>query len=140
MESKSIYYGATEGDIRDRSIWSWLMVIGFFRQGSLFPHHGHLWLEIERLVLEGWREILWSDVVKVTVGFTDIYTRFMAGGLRGQGPSLGFIYHGEPLILYLTEEEEPVYLLIDYNWLTGTNQNHTWHRKILEWLSLTRST
>lgn len=128
-----MYYGAAEQELRGHSPPRRLT--GMLDHWKLFPHHGQIRLEPDRLVLEGWVELSKPLIYAATLAFTNAYKRGLAAGLRGQGPSLGVLTQGKPLILHLAGDRSPMYLLVDYRWLTGTNKNHIWHRLIASWLN-----
>jgi len=92
-------------------------------------------LESDALILDGWRPIPRSAITAVNVTFTDAYTRFMAGGIRGNAASFGlFGGLGKPLILTLRDNER-LYLLLEFRWWLGTNQAHKLAPSIQTWLS-----
>lgn len=128
------YHGATESELRDLSAGEKLL--GWFVQQRLFPHHGILRLEHDRLVLESWMEIPRTTVERVSLEFTEVYGRFMAAGTRGNVPSFGWIGDlGKPLILYRMGGDESIYLQIDFKWLMGTNKNRNWYERLDDWIS-----
>lgn len=133
MTEKSTFFGTTEKQLRDLSTTERLAESIDHRK--LFPNQGHLWLESGRLVLEGWTDIPKSWIVGVSTEFTDAYSRLLAGGVHGQGPILGVLAGGKPLILHLARGKSPIYLLIEHNWLTGTNKNEIWGQHITDWLN-----
>lgn len=127
------YLGAAEGELRGASGSSQL--VGFADQRTLFPHAGRLQLESQALVLEGWRSIPRSAIAGVRLTFTEAYTRMQAAGVRGNSASLGlFGSLGKPLILDL-HGDEPVYLLIEYRWITGISQGRKWLPIMQQWTS-----
>lgn len=138
MSDKSIYYGATEKELRDISTSKRL--IGLVDHRKLFPHHGQIWLEPDQLILEGWMEVSKPWIHAATIEFTDVYSRLLAAGMRGQGSGLGVLAGGRPLILRRARGKSPIYLLIDYRWLTGTNKNNIWQQRISSWLNELSST
>lgn len=127
------YFGATEEELRrlSRTGRFW----GLSDQRRLFPHHGLMRLEPDALVLEGWRVIPKVAIAGSEVAFTDAYTRFMAGGVRGgNAASFGlFGSLGKPLILTV-RNDEPVYLLLGFRWWLGTNQARNYAPVIQGWL------
>lgn len=128
------YQGATEGDLRDLARGEKLR--GLLDQRRLFPHHGTLTLEPDRLVLASWREIPRATIARVELTFTEAYTRFMAGGVRGSFASAGFLGSaGKPLTVRLTDESAPLYLLIGFTWLTGTTHDEEWCARLNHWLT-----
>jgi len=63
----------------------------------------------------------------------------MAGGSRGNSPSLGFLGSlGKPLVLTLADEDT-IYLLLGFRWWTGTNQARAWAPEIQRWITGTSS-
>lgn len=128
------YQGATESELHDLSIGEKL--IGLLDQRRLFPHHGTLTLETDRLILESWREIPRALIAGVDLEFTGAYTRFMAGGVRGQFPSAGVLGNaGKPVILRLQGERSPLYLLIEFHWVLGTTHDEEWWDRLNRWLT-----
>ncbi len=90
-------------------------------------------------MLEGWRSIPRAAVGTAEASFTDAYTRFIAGGSRGNAPSLGFLGSlGKPLILTLADEDA-IYLLLGFRWWTGINQARVWAPKLRRWITGTTS-
>ncbi len=133
--STAAYEGATEGELHDLS-WEEKLV-GMVDQRRLFPHQGTLRLEPDRIVLDGWLDIPRATIDAVDLAFTDVYSRFMAGGARGKFPSLGMLGDaGKPVIVRRTDGGEPVlYLLIGFNWVTGVARDHEWHDRLTRWLT-----
>lgn len=127
------YLGATESELRRAS--GARRLIGFADQRRLFPHRGTMRLEPETLVLEGWRKIPRTTIMRTELSFTDAYTRVMAGGSRGNSPSLGFLGSlGKPVILTPADEDR-IYLLLGFRWWTGTNQARAWAPMIRRWIT-----
>jgi len=127
------YLGATESELRQAP--GARRLVGLADQRRLFPHRGTMRLEPEALVLEDWRSIPRTAIETVEVIFTDAYTRFMAGGSRGNSPSLGFLGSlGKPLILTLADEDR-IYLLLGFRWWTGTNQARSCAPEIQRWIT-----
>ena len=127
------YYGATAEELRTRSAGR--LLLGFLDQRRLFPHHGRLWVEAERLTLESWTEVPRRAVERIALEFTPAYTRFQAGGGRGTFPSLGALgTWGKPLLIGRTEGAPPLYLLLGFHWITGVTQNPAWYERLSRWL------
>jgi hypothetical protein len=130
------YVGATEGELREMS--SGRKAAGLNWQRSWFTHRGTLRLEPDQLALDGWLDVRRDTITDVELGFTDAYTRFMAGGIRANWPSLGiFGSLGKPLVVRRTEGREPLYLLLNYRPFLGVNSNGAWFRRLQEWLART---
>ena len=126
------YLGATESELRDTPLSRRLS--GYSDQRVLFPHAGQLRLEPRALVLSDWRVIPRATITGVPLTFTDAYRRGQAAGVRGNGPSFGFLGNlGKPLVLSL-RDDEPVYLLIGFRWLTGVNQARRWAPLLRSWI------
>lgn len=138
MDKTITYLGATESELRQAS--GGRRLIGLADQRRLFPHHGTMRLESEALVLEDWRSIRpRTTIEKAEVSFSDAFTRFMAGGSRGNSPSLGFLGSlRKPLILTLAAEDR-IYLLLGFRWWTGINRARIWAPEIQCWLADTTS-
>ena len=127
------YYGATEEELGTRSAGR--MLLGFLDQRRLFPHHGRLCMEAERLTLESWTDVPRRAVERIALEFTPAYTRFQAGGTRGKFPSLGALGNwGKPLLIRRTDGAPPLYLLLGFHWITGVTQNAAWHERLSRWL------
>ncbi len=55
-----------------------------------------------------------NDNRAAELSFTDAYTKVMAGGSRGNSPSLGFLGSlGKPVMLTLADEDR-IYLLLGF--------------------------
>ena len=133
----SDYIGATATELRQMTGARRLR--GLADQRTLFPHQGTLRLEPDTLVLEGWQRIPRTQVQRAEVTFTSAYTRFMAGGIRGNAGSLGlFGSLGKPLVLTI-EDDESVYLLLGYRWWLGTNQARRRAPAIQRWITDARN-
>jgi hypothetical protein len=127
------YLGATESELRQKAESQRLA--GYADQRRLFPHSGRLQIEPQSLVLEGWREIPRSAITDVRLTFTEVYPRSRGAGFRGNYASFGlFGSLGKPLVLGL-RGDEPVYLLIDFQWLTGINRARQWAPSLQRWLA-----
>ena len=127
------YRGATETELRQLTALRRLRALG--DQRRLFPHHGTMRLEPDMLALGDWREIPRTTITRAEVTFTAAYTRFMAGGIRGNAASLGlFGSLGKPLVLSL-RDEDPIYLLLEFRWWLGTNQARNLALPIRQWLT-----
>lgn len=132
------YLGATEDELG--------MVHGLARlaamsdQRRLFPHQGTIELRGDALALEGWRTIRSEHIANVELTFTDVYSRWMAGGVRGgRSASFGLFGNlGKPLVLHLVGDG-PIYLLIDFSWFSGTNQARRWLPTVTSWAGRGRS-
>lgn len=132
ITTPTTYLGATDTELRQLSRPR--RVRGLGDQRSLFPYQGLMQLQADALVLGGWREISRAAITGIDVAFTDAYTRFMAGGIRGNAASFGlFGSLGKPLILTL-RDDEPVYLLLEFRWWAGTNQARKRAPSIERWL------
>lgn len=126
------YLGATADELG--------LVHGFARlaamsdQRRLFPHQGRIELRGDALVLEGWRTIRRERITNVELTFTDVYSRWMAGGVRGgRNASFGLFGNlGKPLVLHLVGDGQ-IYLLIDFSWFSGINQARRWFPTITSW-------
>ncbi len=128
------YQGATESELHHLS--SGEKLSGLLDQRRLFPHHGTLTLETDRLILGSWREIPRALIAGVDLEFTEAYTRFMAGGVRGQFPSAGVLGNaGKPLIIRLQGERSPLYVLIEFHWVMGTTRDEDWWGRLNRWLT-----
>ena len=105
-------------------------------QRRLFAHQGTLDLGKDSLSLGGWRTLTPSQVTSVELTFTDAYSRWMAGGVRGgRNSSFGlFGSLGKPLVLGLYGED-PIYLLIDFRWFTGINSARSWAPRMASWVA-----
>ena len=126
------YLGATESELREAPLSR--RIYGYGDQRALFPHAGQLHLEPQALVLGDWRVLGRAAITSVELTFTDVYRRGQAAGVRGNGPSLGFIGSlGKPLVLGLADGE-PVYLLIDFRYFTGVNQARRWAPILRDWI------
>jgi hypothetical protein len=127
------YLGATEDELRRAS--NAKRALALADQRSLFPHHGLLELLPDTIVLGDWRSVPRSEVADVQFTFTDAYSRWVAAGARGNYPSFGvFGSLGKPLIVGILDDE-PVYLLLEFRWLSGINQNRTWYPILVDWLN-----
>ncbi len=127
------YLGATESELRRAP--GARRLIGLANQRRLFPHRGTMRLEADALALEAWRSIPRTTIATAKGSFTDAYTRLMAGGSRGNSPSLGFLGRlGKPLILTLADEDR-IYLLLGFRWWTGINQARVWAPVIQRWIT-----
>ncbi len=127
------YLGATESELIEATTSR--RVIGAANQRLLFPHSGRWRLEPQVLALEGWQEIPRSEIRDVRLTFTEVYRRSQAAGFRGNYASFGlFGSLGKPLVLDLYREE-PIYILINFRWLTGTNQASQWAPVLKRWLA-----
>ncbi len=127
------YLGASESELAGASAPR--RFVGFADQRKLFPHSGFLLLTPDAMVLQGWRDIPRGAIDNVALIFTQSYTRFTAGGIRGQSPSLGFLgSFGKPLVVDLRGEER-IYLLIRFRWWTGINQSRLWAPRLEQWLN-----
>ncbi len=127
------YLGATESELRRAP--GARRLIGLADQRRLFPHRGTMRLGSETLELDDWQTIPRTTIQKAELSFTDAYTRFMAGGSRGNSPSLGFLGSlGKPLVLTLADEDR-IYLLLGFRWWTGTNQARAWAPEIQRWIT-----
>jgi hypothetical protein len=133
MQDSDTYLGATESELR-AAVQS-RPLLKYVDQRRLFPHEGRIRLEPAELVLEGWMVIPRAEIADVRLTFTDVYRRSIAAGFRGQYTSFGvFGSLGKPLVVY-RRDDEPVYLLIGYRWLTGTNQARHWAPRLQQWLA-----
>lgn len=127
------YLGATESELRGASALRRFFGLGV--QRLRFPHRGELRLERDRLVLGGWLELRRDQVERVSLEFTDAWTRFQAGGVRGGFPSLGLLGSlGKPLVL-ARRDAEPLYLLVDYGLISGISRNRQWFPRLRRWLA-----
>ncbi len=127
------YLGATEDDLQ--SARPSRRLVAMVDQRRLFPHHGLFGLDTETdaLVLDGWRDIERSSVTSIEMGFTTTYPRLLAAGSRGRWPSLGWIGSlGQPLIVGI-RDEPAVYLLVDFTWWSGINENRRWLQPLRKW-------
>ena len=137
MAETITYLGVTESELRRTS--GGHRLIGLADQRRLFPHRGTMRLDAEALVLGDWRSISRTTIETAVVSFTVAYTRFMAGGSRGNSPSLGFLGSlGKPLILTLRDEDR-IYLLLGFRWWTGINQARARAPEIQRWITGTTS-
>lgn len=127
------YEGATESELHDLSMGKKL--IGLVDQRRLFPHHGTLHLERDRLLLDPWLEIPRTAIDAVELEFTAVYNRFMAGGVRGKFPSLGMLGDAGKPVIVRRVGGEPIYLLIGFSWATGTTHDREWHDRLTRWLA-----
>lgn len=133
MSDHTSYLGASEHELR--SIGRVSKALGLIDQRRWFRHRGGFRIAQDTLFLEGWLELPRSAVERIDLEFTHAYTRFMAGGARGGFPSLGFLgERGKPLVVRRTGAE-PLYLLLDYGWLSGTSENPTWLPRLDDWLA-----
>jgi hypothetical protein len=127
------YLGATEDELRRASTAK--RVLAFADQRSLFPHHGLLELQPETLLLGDWKSVARAQVADVQLTFTDAYSRWVAGGARGNYPSFGILGSlGKPLIIRVVDDD-PLYLLLAFRWLSGINQNRKWYPILVDWLN-----
>jgi hypothetical protein len=127
------YIGATESELRQ--LTGARRLPGLADQRTLFPHQGILRLEPDALVLGGWQRVPRTRIRQAEVTFTSAYTRFTAGGIRGNASSLGlFGSLGKPVVLII-EDDEPIYLLLEYRWSLGTNQARRLAPEIQRWLA-----
>ena len=128
------YLGASEGELR--AAGSSTRLLAMSDQRRLFPHQGTLELGGDSLSLGGWRTLTPSQVTSVELTFTDAYSRWMAGGVRGgRNSSFGlFGSLGKPLVLGLYGED-PIYLLIDFRWFTGINSARSWAPRMASWVA-----
>ncbi len=127
------YFGATEDDLE--SARSSRRLVAMIDQRRLFPHRGLFRLDTDThaLVLGGWRDIERSSVTSIEMGFTTTYSRLLAAGSRGRWPSLGWIGNlGQPLVVGI-RDEPPVYLLVDFTWWSGINENRRWLQPLRRW-------
>ncbi len=128
---KSTFYGATAEELKQkREAVGWR---AWFDQRLLFPHHGEVILESRKLILNSWLTLNPEEITNLRLEFTPLYPRSLAGGVRGQFPSLGIFSAGRPLILETVPVGE-IYLLIGYKWLWGTTQNAKWLTMLSNWL------
>lgn len=128
------FIGAFESELNQLSTSD--KVKGWFVQQHLFPHEGTLQLTNDKLLLDPWLEISRESLEDVSLEFTQAYGRLMAAGTRGNVPTFGWIGDlGKPLILLRGTKTDPVYLLIEFRWLTGINQNKEWYELIRRWLN-----
>ena len=126
-----IYLGATEGELLGASLAR--RFAAYSDQRRLFPHQGTLRLTPCAVVLGGWRVIRREAVAGVRLTFTGAYRRSQAAGMRGNYASFGLFGDlGKPLVLDL-HDGEPVYLLIEFSWFTGTNQARRWAPVLRTW-------
>jgi len=125
------YLGASEDELRVAS--DSRRVLAVTDQRRLFPHQGTLTLTPEAIDLRGWRTLTPTQVTTVELTFTPLYSRWIAGGVRGRNASFGlFGSLGKPIVLSLLGEA-PLYLLIDFRWLTGINKARAWAPRIAIW-------
>lgn len=128
------YLGATEAELR--GVRRFARLAAMSDQRRLFPHQGTIQLRQDTLLLQHWRAIPRERLASVELTFTTGYSRWMAGGIRGgRNASLGlFGSLGKPLVLRALDSD-PVYLLIDFRWLSGINDARRWLPTISEWLA-----
>lgn len=127
------FYGASETELRAASTVR--RGVALVDQTRLFPHRGRVRLQGRELVLEEWQTIDRSQIVGLALTYTDAYGRFTAGGSRGQFPSLGFFGGwGKPVVIDRADGAEQIYLLINYNKVTGVNQARHWFHRLEGWL------
>ena len=126
------YLGASEDELLTARTSR--RVLAMADQRLLFPHRGALELSADTIDLAGWRTLTPAQVTSVELKFTATYPRWLAAGIRGRNPSLGwFASLGKPLVVGV-DNEAPLYLLLGFTWWSGTNQNRKWFARLVAWL------
>ncbi|MBA8928896.1 hypothetical protein BC739_006113 [Kutzneria viridogrisea] len=98
-------------------------------QKVLFPRRGTASLYGNRLVLGDWDStgdvsIYPSQILDISHEFTELYGRFIGGGVRR---------FGAPVVLRLKNEVE-VYLLLNYRWFVERSDNVRWYGMLAQWM------
>lgn len=127
------YNGATESELRLARTSGRINLLS--DQRRMFPHSGLISVDSEVLILSSWRSIPRADITNAQAKFTEVYGRAQAAGVRaGNAASFGlFGSLGKPLVLTL-RNDEPIYLLIGFRYLSGINQARRWAPQIREWI------
>jgi hypothetical protein len=130
--AKDEYYGATAADLEAMGLAD--KAKAAINQRAIFPHRGTATLYADRLVLGSWDDngdvtLYPREVSAITNEFTDLYGRFLGGGLKKAGA---------PVILRRTSGEE-AYLLLNHRWFSERTDNQRWYRLLTDWLASANS-
>jgi len=125
--AKDDYYGATAVDLKGTNLADKAKAV--VNQRALFPRRGTAVLYSDRLVLTGWDggdvTLHPSEIASITNEFTELYGRFLGGGVKKMGA---------PVILQRTSGEE-VYLLLNHRWFSERTDNVRWFKLLRDWLT-----
>lgn len=126
--AKDDYYGATAVDLKGTNLADKAKAV--VNQRALFPRRGTAVLYSDRLVLSGWDgngdvTLHPSEIASITNEFTELYGRFLGGGVKKMGA---------PVILHRTSGEE-VYLLLNHRWFSERTDNSRWFKLLRDWLT-----
>jgi hypothetical protein len=130
--AKDEYYGATAADLEAMGLAD--KAKAAINQRAIFPHRGTAMLYTDRLVLGSWDgngdvTLYPREVSAITNEFTELYGRFLGGGLKKAGA---------PVILRRTSGEE-AYLLLNHRWFSERTDNQRWFKLLTDWLGATQS-
>ncbi|MEU3711034.1 hypothetical protein [Streptomyces catenulae] len=131
--AKDNYFGATAEDLADTGVGGRAKAI--INQRALFPRRGTATLYNNRLVLTGWDNadyvtLFPREIDSISNEFTELYGRFLGGGLKKAGA---------PVILHRTSGTE-IYLLLNHRWFTERTDNNRWYKLLTNWLTTARNT
>jgi hypothetical protein len=126
------YRGSTTAELSSLSAMD--KVKAALDQRLIFPHRGEIVLSAERLVLTGWHGdvdvvVHPSQIASVSNEFTDLYGRFLGGGVKKWGA---------PIVLDLAPDPA-LYLLVNHQWFSERTDNVEWTERLNGWLDAARS-
>lgn len=133
---RTTYHGSTREELGQLPIRN--RMVGLAAQSRLFAHHGEVRLASESLIFDDWMTISPGDVRSIDLGFTENYTRQMAGGARGGFPSFGFFERfGAPIAMRLPDVT--IVVIFDLTRWSGKTADREWFTRLTKWKGAARA-